>query len=99
MLKPYNDYVCIDHDTLERGIFRYFNKDINDNELVWHRDKKDRVVKVLYGNSWFIQFENELPKQLNKNDVFTIKKMIYHRLLKGKTKLMIFITGNTNEEI
>ena len=72
-------------------MYRLFTKNVNENELVWHRDKKDRVVYVLYGNEWYIQYENALPIKLIKNKKYFIPKETYHRVLKGKTNLLIKI--------
>ena len=34
---------------------RTFKKDVQDDELVWHRDKEDREVRVVKGNGWQFQ--------------------------------------------
>ena len=31
---------------------RTFKKDVQDDELVWHRDREDREVKVIKGSGW-----------------------------------------------
>jgi hypothetical protein len=61
------------------------------HEYVWHRDERDREVKVLEGDGWKIQFDNELPQNINMNDTFFIPKMVYHRIIPGKTTLRIQI--------
>jgi len=61
------------------------------HEYVWHRDESDREVTVLEGEGWKIQFDNELPQNINMNDTFFIPKMVYHRIIPGKTKLRIRI--------
>ncbi len=42
MTNPYNDKY-IDGKTI-----RSFSRFVENTELIWHRDKKDREVKVLY---------------------------------------------------
>jgi len=29
--------------------------------FVWHRDKYDRIVRLVSGKDWYIQMEHELP--------------------------------------
>jgi hypothetical protein len=82
-VKPYNQ---IRKDNL---IVRTFSQNIDEDELVWHRDKRDREVTVLQQTDWQFQFDNELPQVLK--DTIFIPKNMYHRLIKG--------TGNLNIQI
>ena len=62
-------------------ILRKFKEDINEGELVWHRDRRDRKVEILNNTNWMVQLEDEIPHQL-KETIF-IPKNTYHRLIKG----------------
>lgn len=73
----------------DNSFVRTFNQNVNNEELKWHRDYKDRTVFVLNENNWLIQFDNQLPEPLQ--EMFFIKKGIYHRLIKGTTDLKIKI--------
>jgi len=70
---------------------RLFKENLNDAELVWHRDKKDREVTIVETNGWMFQMDNELPVILNEGDVINIPKNTYHRILKGTGDLKIKI--------
>ena len=70
---------------------RVFNQDCPDDELVWHRDKRDRVVKVISGVNWKFQFDNQLPVTLKVGERFVIERETYHRILKGDGKLILEI--------
>jgi quercetin dioxygenase-like cupin family protein len=70
---------------------REFDLNISNNELVWHRDEKDRHVTVLEGKGWYFQRDNELPLELKENDSIFIPKLTYHRVIKGSTPLKIKI--------
>ena len=70
-------------------IVRTFSQDIDEEELVWHRDRQDREVIVLQETDWQFQFDNELPQVL-KNTIF-IPKNTYHRLIKGTGELNVHI--------
>jgi hypothetical protein len=70
-------------------IVRTFSQDIDEEELVWHRDKEDRQVTVLEETDWQFQFDNQLPQVL-KNTIF-IPKNTYHRLIKGTGELNVHI--------
>jgi hypothetical protein len=85
LVKPYID--CDDG--------RIFPVDVLEEDLIWHRDKEDRVFTVLEGSGWGFQLENGLPFELNLGDEVTIHKMVYHRLIKGITPLKVEIIRGT----
>jgi len=70
-------------------LIRTFTQDVNEDELVWHRDRRDRRVTVLEETDWKFQFDNELPQVLK--DVIFIPKNTYHRVIKGTGELTISI--------
>lgn len=84
-MKPYQDKLT------GNVKIREFNLDISNNELVWHRDERDRYVTILEGKGWFFQKDNELPLELKENDIIFIPKLTYHRVIKGSTPLKIKI--------
>jgi hypothetical protein len=71
---------------------RTFKKDVDTEELVWHRDREDRLVEVLGGSNWELQLDNELPKKMKPGDTFIIPEGVYHRVKKGDEDLKIAIT-------
>lgn len=89
-MKPY-----VDEKISEKRWIRTFDPSFTEsNEYVWHRDYNDRNIKVLEGNGWKFQFDNELPFDINTNEEIYIPKMVYHRIIPGSAKLRIEI----NEE-
>ena len=86
--KPYTQIEEYDY------IIREFSGDVEESELVWHRDKNSRKVTVLQGEGWKIQMDNLLPEELKKGNSYYIPKMEYHRLIKGKGNLIIQIQEN-----
>lgn len=70
---------------------RIFQPDVAEAELVWHRDKKDRTVRVISGVDWKFQFDNQLPFVMKVHDKFKIPKETYHRIFKGAGKLILEI--------
>lgn len=62
-------------------IYRKFTQDIDEEELVWHRDRNDRQVQVLSNTDWEFQLEDSIPQKLQ--DTIFIPKNTYHRLIKG----------------
>ena len=87
-MKPYNEIIK------NNSCIREFKVNTSNKELVWHRDEKDRYVTILEGEGWQFQLDNELPLELRKKDVIFIPKQKYHRVLKGKTNLVIKIEEN-----
>ena len=83
--KPYSEVLENDY------IIREFSSDINESELIWHRDKKTRKVTILQGEGWKIQMDNSLPETLEEGREYHIPKMEYHRLIKGTGNLLIQI--------
>ncbi len=79
--KPYTDI----------GIIRLFSSEVDSEELVWHRDKENRKVEVLEGEGWQFQFNGSLPFELTEGRKFDIPEGMYHRVIKGKTKLVLKI--------
>jgi hypothetical protein len=79
-------------ENLKNGyIIREFDTNIPTEELVWHRDKKNRIVEVISGNGWKFQMDNQLPIELKKGMQIQIPKETFHRIGKGNTKLVIKI--------
>ena len=73
-------------------VIRIFSEDVNDEELVWHRDKEDRIIHVLEGTGWMLQLDNEEPVELEKGKgSYSIPKMVYHRIIKGEGSLTLEI--------
>ena len=80
-MKPYKEL------RLGRYILRYFpNK--NNRELFWHRDKKDREIRVIFG---FVklQLDDELPFHLLNFKKYQIPKEVYHRVIAKKSFIVL----------
>lgn len=74
----------------ENGYYiRKFSEDIDNGELVWHRDKEDRIVESIGYTDWMVQIDNELPKPLTER--ISIPKGVYHRVIKGTGELIVKI--------
>jgi hypothetical protein len=87
--KPYND------ENISEGVIkRTFSNDVSSDELEWHRDKEDRIVKAINENDWMIQFDNELPRKIGINEEIKIPKETFHRVIKGTTDLVVEINKN-----
>lgn len=83
--------VYIDEQKNKSTKVRTFDENIHENELKWHRDEKDRRVKILECNGWMLQLDNELPVELKEGKEYFIPKEMFHRTIKGKGKLVIEI--------
>ena len=91
-MKPYSE------EKSGNVIRRTFSNIVENSELVWHRDKEDRIVLVLQENDWMLQFDNQLPKKLNTNEEYFIPKNVYHRVIKGSNDLVVEIIETTFED-
>ena len=84
VVRPYSEIV--------QGRIRTRTFDSSDREeLVWHRDRQTRTVKVVEGIGWKFQMDNELPRELKRGDAFYIPKETYHRVIAGTGKLILEI--------
>ena len=81
--RPYQEVKAFDY------IYRKFTHDVDEQELVWHRDRNDREVQVLEPTDWQFQLEDSIPQQLK--DTIFIPKEMYHRLIKGSGNLNVRI--------
>ena len=77
---------------------RRFGIDIDDEELLWHRDKEDRLIEVLSGSGWYLQKENLLPEKLKINENDFIRNREWHRIIKGIDDLIIKIKFIENKD-
>lgn len=92
-MKPYQD-----KQLKENTFERIFREHTNDSELVWHRDRKDRTVKVVESDGWKFQADNKLPIELKEGDVINIKAKSYHRIHKGSGSLVVEITEHETSQ-
>ena len=81
MVKPYDDFENV----------RVFSKDVDEMDLIWHRDYNDRQIVVVEGNAWKLQKDNEEPVIMEHGVRYEIKAMEYHRIIKGYGDLVIKI--------
>lgn len=85
--KPY-----IDTSIDSRKTIREFSDDIDPIELMWHRDLEDRQVTILeVGKGWKFQEDDNLPLEIQKEDIIFIPKLKWHRVIKGEGMLKIQI--------
>ncbi len=73
----------------EGAIVRTFSGVLDDVELKWHRDARDREVTFLSGDGWSIQLEGGLPMRAAPGDTVTIPRDAWHRLLREGTSDLI----------
>ena len=72
-------------------LIRTFNPDVDDEELKWHQDLRDRKVVVIEGGGWEFQMEDDLPVKLINAEQIYIPKFVWHRVIKGERNLIVEI--------
>jgi hypothetical protein len=70
---------------------RTFSPEVDDEELKWHQDLNDRKVTILESGGWSFQMEDELPTKLQNAKQLFIPKLVWHRVIKGDSKLVVEI--------
>jgi hypothetical protein len=71
----------------EKGEIRTFSKEVDSDELKWHRDREDRVVTPVGSNDWMFQRDNQLPQPIDGE--IKVAKGEWHRVIKGTTDLVV----------
>ena len=90
MKETYKDTILVDQTNFKK-FYRTFDYTIDPENLVWHRDHKNRVIQVIEGANWYLQFDNELPVELEVGKEYYIPKNHYHRIIKGSGNLILEI--------
>ena len=75
----------------EGKLERVFSFEVDEEELKWHTDEKDRVVTILESNGWGFQMEDSLPIKMRNGQEIFIPKFVWHRVIKGEGSLKISI--------
>jgi hypothetical protein len=44
---------------------RLFSQEIDESELMWHRDEEDRIIEATEHSDWKIQLDNQIPININ----------------------------------
>lgn len=83
--KPYSQ------DGAGKIFTRSFSHLESPDEFKWHRDERRRVITILSGDKWKIQFDDSVPSELFKNDVLIITADSWHRIIPGVNDLTVQI--------
>ncbi len=86
-MRPYKEKIISENKRV-----RKFSKNVDSQDLVWHRDEHCRLVEVVSGSGWYFQRDNELPFSIRPGDTFEIQKESWHRLIKGDADLVLIIS-------
>lgn len=89
-----NSHIPAKQEINDGVIHRCFSKDVDIEELKWHWDEKDRLVKVVNESDWQYQSDNQFPVSLKKGVEIFIKAGEWHRVIKGTTDLQVHIFEN-----
>ena len=75
----------------EGKIYRTFSPDVDEDEMKWHQDLKDRKVTILEAGGWSFQMDDDVPNKLSNAEQLWIPKFVWHRVIKGTGELKIEI--------
>ena len=80
-----------EQEIVEGKIKRDFSFEVDEEELKWHYDLKDRYVTVLKAGGWQFQLEDGLPNKIHDGQEIFIPKLVWHRVIKGEGNLKVSI--------
>jgi hypothetical protein len=89
---PGGDFPFTEKQLDKNIITRCFKTNVLDSELIWHRDKENRLVEIIEPGGWWFQMDNEIPIKLYKNQIIAIHAEVWHRVIRGNNDLVIKIT-------
>jgi hypothetical protein len=81
--KPYKE------EYFDGWFYRTFTEETAKSEMVWHRDREDRLIEPVEATDWLFQIENELPIPI-EGQLF-VPMGVWHRAVKGSGELKIRI--------
>ena len=71
-----------EHRIDENTFVRRFDKGVDTSEMIWHRDRRNRVVHVLESSGWFFQRDDEIPVLMSPGSSFLIPAKTWHRAIR-----------------
>ena len=78
-------------EVTEEYIIRKFPNDTEAEDLLWHRDRENRLIEHVSGTGWSFQYDNELPIPIEPNHCIDIPAGAWHRIHRGSDDLIIKI--------
>lgn len=93
------DFPFTENHLLENLYIREFSEAVDEEELVWHQDKEDRVVTVLESNNWRLQLDEQVPVVLEQGKKYSIPALMFHRVIKGDGILKIIVEKKETNDI
>ena len=77
------------HHIEDNEAFAFIPHECDSHVMEWHSHNTNRYVRVVYGSSWGIQFEGEVPIQVQEGDTIVIPAGVTHRLIRGVSGLIL----------
>jgi hypothetical protein len=85
------DFPFDEKHLIENLFLREFKDTVDNEELIWHQDREDRIITVLESNNWKLQMDNQLPIMLETGKKYSIPAMSFQRVIKGDGALRIIV--------
>ena len=55
---------------------RQFSQNTDSSEMLWHRDKEDRIIESLEETDWMFQLDNQLPQKISGEILFENQNLL-----------------------
>lgn len=81
--------------------YRSFSRDTLSEDLTWHRDADNRIVRVVEGNGWMLQLDNEMPVSMDPGSLHAIPAGVWHRVImsEGASDLSLLVKSVTHQQL
>ena len=76
---------------MDENIVRIEPSSADPSQFWMHTDPEDRKVTVLEADGWQFQFKGSEPFEMKEDQIIDIPEGMYHRVIKGKTDLVVKI--------
>lgn len=94
LVKPVKPFIDIE---IINSFFRIFDDSVKEEDLIWHKDKFSRALEIKKSRGWKLQIDNELPVNLEENQIYLVPQLVHHRLIKGEGQLIMRINELRNK--
>jgi len=75
----------------QNSFIREFSQNTRQEDLLWHKDRKDRIIRIIKSDGWKLQLAEGLPFPLLEGKNYFIPSHSWHRVVRGNGHLKILI--------
>lgn len=81
--------------------YRSFSRNTLSEDLTWHRDADNRIIRIVEGKGWMLQLDNEMPVSMDPGSLHAIPSGVWHRVImsEGASDLSLLVKSVTHQQL